>query len=29
MGIYMLLGLLFLFVVHREVDHGPAAVEVH
>jgi cytochrome bd ubiquinol oxidase subunit I len=24
MGLYMLLGILFLFLVHREVDHGPA-----
>jgi cytochrome d ubiquinol oxidase subunit I len=25
MGLYMLLGILFLFLVHREIDHGPAA----
>ncbi len=24
MGIYMILGLLFLFLVYREIDHGPA-----
>jgi cytochrome bd ubiquinol oxidase subunit I len=24
MGLYMLLGILFLFLVHREIDHGPA-----
>jgi cytochrome bd ubiquinol oxidase subunit I len=23
MGLYMLLGILFLFLVHREIDHGP------
>jgi hypothetical protein len=25
MGLYMLLGILFLFLVHREIDHGPDA----
>jgi len=25
MGIYMVLGILFLFLVHREIEHGPAA----
>ena len=25
MGLYLVLGLLFLFLVHREIDHGPAA----
>ncbi len=25
MGLYLLLGILFLFLVHREIDHGPAA----
>jgi cytochrome d ubiquinol oxidase subunit I len=25
MGIYLVLGILFLFLVHREIDHGPAA----
>jgi cytochrome bd ubiquinol oxidase subunit I len=25
MGIYLLLGILFLFLVHREIDHGPEA----
>jgi len=24
MGLYMILGILFLFLVHREIDHGPA-----
>jgi cytochrome d ubiquinol oxidase subunit I len=24
MGLYLLLGILFLFLVHREIDHGPA-----
>jgi cytochrome d ubiquinol oxidase subunit I len=24
MGLYMVLGILFLFLVHREIDHGPA-----
>jgi cytochrome bd ubiquinol oxidase subunit I len=23
MGLYMILGILFLFLVHREIDHGP------
>jgi cytochrome d ubiquinol oxidase subunit I len=23
MGMYMLLGILFLFLVYREIDHGP------
>lgn len=23
MGLYLLLGILFLFLVHREIDHGP------
>jgi cytochrome d ubiquinol oxidase subunit I len=23
MGLYMVLGILFLFLVHREIDHGP------
>jgi cytochrome bd ubiquinol oxidase subunit I len=26
MGMYMLLGILFLFLVHQEIEHGPAAV---
>jgi cytochrome d ubiquinol oxidase subunit I len=25
MGLYMVLGILFLFLVHREIDCGPAA----
>jgi cytochrome d ubiquinol oxidase subunit I len=25
MGMYTLLGILFLFLVHREIDHGPEA----
>ncbi|MCC6539653.1 MAG: cytochrome ubiquinol oxidase subunit I [Bryobacterales bacterium] len=25
MGMYLLLGVLYLFLVHREIDHGPAA----
>jgi cytochrome d ubiquinol oxidase subunit I len=24
MGMYMVLGILFLFLVHREIEHGPA-----
>jgi hypothetical protein len=24
MGIYLVLGVLFLFLVHREIDRGPA-----
>ena len=24
MGLYMVLGILFLFLVHREIEHGPA-----
>jgi len=24
MGLYMVLGILFLFMVHREIEHGPA-----
>jgi cytochrome d ubiquinol oxidase subunit I len=24
MGLYMALGILFLFLVHREIDHGPS-----
>src|SRR5258707_5253694 len=24
MGLYLVLGILFLFLVHREIDHGPA-----
>jgi cytochrome d ubiquinol oxidase subunit I len=27
MGLYMLLGVLFLFMVMREIDHGPAPAE--
>jgi cytochrome bd ubiquinol oxidase subunit I len=27
MGIYMLLGILFLFMVHREIEHGPASAD--
>ena len=23
MGLYLLLGILFLFLVHREIEHGP------
>jgi cytochrome d ubiquinol oxidase subunit I len=26
MGLYLVLGILFLFLVHREIDHGPAPV---
>ena len=26
MGLYLALGILFLFMVHREIDHGPAGV---
>lgn len=29
MGLYMLLGILFLFLVYREVEHGPIPAEVH
>ena len=30
MGLYTLLGILFLFMVHREIEHGPApAVRVY
>ncbi len=25
MGLYLVLGILFLFLVHREIDHGPGA----
>jgi cytochrome bd ubiquinol oxidase subunit I len=25
MGLYLLLGILFLFLVHREIEHGPVA----
>jgi cytochrome bd ubiquinol oxidase subunit I len=25
MGMYLVLGILFLFLVHREIDHGPVA----
>jgi cytochrome d ubiquinol oxidase subunit I len=25
MGMYLVLGILFLFLVHREIEHGPAA----
>jgi cytochrome d ubiquinol oxidase subunit I len=25
MGLYLVLGMLFLFLVHREIDHGPGA----
>jgi cytochrome d ubiquinol oxidase subunit I len=25
MGLYSLLAILFLFLVHREIDHGPAS----
>jgi cytochrome d ubiquinol oxidase subunit I len=25
MGMYMILGILFLFMVHREIEHGPEA----
>jgi cytochrome d ubiquinol oxidase subunit I len=28
MGLYLVLGILFLFLVHREIDHGPAAEPV-
>jgi cytochrome d ubiquinol oxidase subunit I len=24
MGLYLVLGILFLFLIHREIDHGPA-----
>ena len=24
MGMYLVLGILFLFMVHREIEHGPA-----
>ena len=24
MGLYLILGILFLFLVHREIDHGTA-----
>src|SRR5277367_2100203 len=27
MGLYFVLGVLFLFLIHREIDHGPAPVE--
>lgn len=29
MGIYMLLGILFLFLVHREIEHGPEKGAAH
>ncbi len=29
MGIYMLLGILFLFLIYREVEHGPVAERAH
>ena len=28
MGLYLALGILFLFLVHREIDHGPARAAV-
>jgi cytochrome bd ubiquinol oxidase subunit I len=28
MGLYLVLGILFLFLIHREIDHGPAAETV-
>jgi cytochrome d ubiquinol oxidase subunit I len=28
MGLYLLSGILFLFMVGREVDHGPADAEL-
>jgi len=27
MGLYTVLGILFLFLIHREIDHGPQAAE--
>jgi cytochrome bd ubiquinol oxidase subunit I len=27
MGMYTVLGILFLFLVRREIEHGPEAVE--
>jgi cytochrome d ubiquinol oxidase subunit I len=27
MGLYMILGILFLFLVHREIDHGPGVAQ--
>ncbi|MDX1980073.1 MAG: cytochrome ubiquinol oxidase subunit I [Bryobacteraceae bacterium] len=29
MGLYLLLGILFLFLVYREIEHGPGVKEVH
>jgi cytochrome bd ubiquinol oxidase subunit I len=26
LGMYMVLGILFLFLVHREIENGPVAV---
>ncbi len=28
MGIYMVLGILFLFLVHREIEHGPEPKQI-
>ena len=28
MGMYTVLGILFLFLTHREIDHGPHEVGV-
>jgi cytochrome d ubiquinol oxidase subunit I len=27
MGLYTLLGMLFLFLIYREIEHGPGVVE--
>jgi len=29
MGIYLVLGILFLFLIHHEIDHGPGPKEAH
>lgn len=29
MGMYMVLGILFLFLVYREIEHGPGPAEAH
>jgi hypothetical protein len=28
LGMYTVLGILFLFLVHREIEHGPVATEL-
>jgi cytochrome d ubiquinol oxidase subunit I len=29
LGLYMLLGILFLFLVYREIDAGPESANAH